>query len=108
MVRMESHPILGPVIRGRRTQIVVEGEPVEAYAGEPLAVALAAAGHQGYFQTAKLGQLRGMYCAEGTCGDCRVHVNGLPNVRACITPVTDGMTVNFSHGLLKLTKEESE
>lgn len=40
----------------------------------------------------KLADPRGLYCGMGVCFECMVVVNG-QQVRACITPVSDGMTV---------------
>lgn len=105
MSRMANHPVLGPVTRGEKVTIQVEGQPVEAYAGEPLAIALWSAGFTGLYRTIKLNQARGFYCDDGTCGECRVHVDGVPNVRACKTLVRDGMIVTFSQGLLNLAKD---
>lgn len=104
-MRLINHPVLGPVNRGEPVTILVEGRTVEAFAGEPLAIALLAAGHHAIYRTAKLNQARGLYCADGSCGECRCHVDGRPNVRACLTPVAAGMSVRFSQGLLELTKE---
>ena len=36
---------------------------------------------------------RGPLCAMGTCFECRVRVDGVPHVRACLTPVREGMRV---------------
>ena len=35
----------------------------------------------------------------GVCQDCLVTVDGRPNVRACVTPVRDGMRVESQRGL---------
>ena len=34
-----------------------------------------------------------MFCGIGVCFDCLVTVNGAPKVRACLTPVAEGMIV---------------
>ncbi|GLB67865.1 hypothetical protein AHIS1636_23050 [Arthrobacter mangrovi] len=39
------------------------------------------------------GEPRGIYCGIGHCYECRVTVDGKSSVRACITPVADGMVV---------------
>jgi hypothetical protein len=33
----------------------------------------------------KSGEPRGMYCAIGVCNECLVTVDGVHNVRACVT-----------------------
>lgn len=39
------------------------------------------------------GQPRAPLCAMGTCHECRVTVDGVDGVRACLLPVRDGMRV---------------
>jgi predicted molibdopterin-dependent oxidoreductase YjgC len=46
------------------------------------------------------GEPRGLYCAIGVCNDCLVNVDGVPNVRACVTPATAGLNV-VSGGLAR-------
>src|SRR5439155_775857 len=43
------------------------------------------------------GQPRGLYCGIGVCQECRVLVDGVGVVRACVTPVTAGMTVSTGY-----------
>lgn len=74
--------------------IKVNGEPVTAYAGESIAAALMASGHRAYRTTAG-GSPRGLFCGMGICFDCLVTVNGVPNVRACMTEVSDGCKVEL-------------
>ncbi len=39
------------------------------------------------------GNARGPVCGMGTCFECRVQVDGVQNVRACLELVRDGMMV---------------
>jgi aerobic-type carbon monoxide dehydrogenase small subunit (CoxS/CutS family) len=39
------------------------------------------------------GAPRGLFCGMGVCFDCLVTVDGVENVRACLTPVTEGMVI---------------
>ena len=36
---------------------------------------------------------RGFYCAIGNCSACQMVVNGVPNVKTCITPLEPEMVV---------------
>ena len=36
---------------------------------------------------------RGIFCGIGTCFDCLVIVDGIPNQRACLIRVRDGLRV---------------
>jgi predicted molibdopterin-dependent oxidoreductase YjgC len=78
--------------RGQAVTITVDGMPVKAYQGETIAGALLANGQRAWRRT-ESGQPRGLFCGMGICFDCLVEVDGVPNVRACITPVVDGMVV---------------
>jgi sarcosine oxidase subunit alpha len=45
-MRIEDHPILGKVERGRKITLKVDGEPVMAFEGETIAAALIASGQR--------------------------------------------------------------
>lgn len=72
---------------------------MEAREGEPIAMALTAAGIRVFRTTEKLHEPRGVYCSMGRCSDCMMIVDGQPNVRTCVTLVKDGMRVEVQHGL---------
>ena len=78
--------------RGQPVTIIVDGARMPAYPGETIAGALLAAGHRAWRRT-RHGQPRGLFCGIGVCSDCAVTVNGTTNVRACLTPVADGMMI---------------
>ncbi len=71
--------------------IRVDGEPVPAFAGESLAVALLRAGIP-HFRKSCTGQDRAPLCGMGTCYECRVRVDG-SWVRACLEPAREGLEV---------------
>jgi predicted molibdopterin-dependent oxidoreductase YjgC len=97
-MRILDHPILGKLEEKTRVQIEVDGKTIEAFEGEPIAAALVAAGIQTFRKTAKRGEPRGVYCAMGLCTDCLMIVDGVPNVRTCITPAEDGMKIKTQIG----------
>jgi predicted molibdopterin-dependent oxidoreductase YjgC len=82
------------VRRGKRVSLLVDGEPIEAYLGETIGSALLAAGRRRLRQTPHTESPRGLFCGMGVCFECLVTVNGRTGVRACSTPVEDGMTVS--------------
>lgn len=92
-LRIKKHPILGDYREGKRVKIVVNGKEISAYEGEPIAAALLAAGIHVFRRTRKRNDPRGPFCGIGLCTDCVMEVNGKPNVRTCVTPVEEGMTV---------------
>src|SRR3954452_7128985 len=84
---------LGPELeRGPRVEIVLDGAPVEAFVGETVAAVLLAGGVIAT-RTTVGGAPRGIFCGIGVCFDCLVVVDGVPNTRACMTAVRDGMQV---------------
>lgn len=97
--RIIDHPILGPAPERRQVTIFHDGRPVPAYEGEPVAAALEALGILTLRTTAKRGEPRGLFCAIGRCTDCVMTVDGVPNVRTCVTPVRAGMRVETQRGL---------
>ena len=64
-------------------------------AGETLAAALWANGIFTLGHNSETGMPRGMYCGIGHCYECRVTVDGMPDIRSCLTPVRDGMCVTL-------------
>jgi len=80
-------------------QILFDGEPVPARRGEPVAVALLAAGRPLVSRSAKYHRPRGAYCLAGSCGTCFVRADGLPNQRACRLPCRDGLAIQTQNAL---------
>ena len=85
-----THPTIRPV--GRTITFRFDGTSIPALEGETIAAALSAAGIVVYRRTAT-GAPRGLHCGMGACFDCVVTVDGRIGQRACMTKVTDGMTV---------------
>lgn len=44
------------------------------------------------------GAPRATLCAMGVCYECRVSVDGVAGVRACLVSVREGLTVETPHG----------
>ncbi len=71
--------------------ITFEGQEVPAIAGQPLAIALFAAGTKILGRSPKYHRPRGLFCLEGHCSSCLMRVDGRPNIRSCMLPVRDGL-----------------
>jgi aerobic-type carbon monoxide dehydrogenase small subunit (CoxS/CutS family) len=76
-------------------ELVVDGAPLRAPAGQSLGAALIASGRVA-LRKSPGGAPRGLYCGIGVCQECRVVVDG-EVVRACVTPVAAGMRVQTGH-----------
>jgi predicted molibdopterin-dependent oxidoreductase YjgC len=86
-LRLETNLTRGPQIH-----IVIDEEAIVAYEGETVATVLLTSGRRAFRHTAT-GEPRGIFCGIGLCYDCLVTVDGVSNVRACVTPVREGMKV---------------
>jgi predicted molibdopterin-dependent oxidoreductase YjgC len=86
------------VRRGAAVTISVDGAPLEAHLGETVAAALVAEGDPAIRLTRR-GAARGVYCGMGVCFECLMVVDGVPNTRACMTWVRDGMEIRHMEGL---------
>ncbi|MCC6147076.1 MAG: (2Fe-2S)-binding protein [Anaerolineaceae bacterium] len=89
----QSSSLLPEVKRGKKIRIVVDGSFLDAFEGETVAAVLLAAGVIKFRLTREHRHPRGVYCGMGVCYECLVRVDGVDNVRACMTPVVDGMNV---------------
>jgi sarcosine oxidase subunit alpha len=93
-----SDPELPIAERGAPITVKIDGRPVTAYAGETVAALLLAEGIRTFRHTARNGQPRSMFCGIGICYDCLVTIDGVPNIRACVTGLTPGMAIETQAG----------
>ena len=70
--------------------IYLDGEPILAQRGEPLAAALLAADKTILARSPKLHRPRGPSCFRGGCDGCLARVDGVPNVMTCLVPARGG------------------
>ena len=98
-IRIETHSILEPLPAVAMVRFSFDGRTVEGRPGEPIAVALLAAGIRVFRTMPRFGDARGGYCMVGRCADCMVVVDGVPGTRACVTPVNAGLDVRTQFGL---------
>ena len=81
------------ITRGPAVRLTFDGTDVPAYSGETVGAALLAADVRATRLTRRDARPRGMFCGIGACHDCLVRIDGSSPVRACLTPVRDGMIV---------------
>ncbi len=96
-MRLEQHPIL-EFSRGEKVSFTFNGQPVEGYEGETVAAALHAAGIRKLSESQRFHRARGLFCAIGNCSSCLMKVDGIPNVKICVTKVKEGMRVEEQKG----------
>jgi aerobic-type carbon monoxide dehydrogenase small subunit (CoxS/CutS family) len=90
--------LLPPIRRGQQINVTVNGRPVTAFAGETIAAVLLAEQTRVLRRSTKTGAPRGLFCGSGICFDCLVTVDDRPNIRACLTPVANGMSIETETG----------
>lgn len=97
--RIGQHPILdiSEVKQEELVSFYFEGKKLQARRGDTIASALIANGID-IFGYTEHGKPRGFFCAIGKCSSCLVEVDGVSNVRACITLVNEGMQVKRQVG----------
>ena len=81
--------------RGKQLTLRINGKSVTAYAGETLFAVLLTEGIRTLRSPVKnpTKTARGGFCGMGICQECRVMIDGMPDRRACMTEVREGMEV---------------
>lgn len=82
-------------MRGKWSRAVrfrFDGDEIEGFDGETVAVALLAAGVRGFGRNQVNGKRRSIFCAMGICQECVVVVDGRAR-EACRLPVAAGLEV---------------
>lgn len=92
-MRINEHPILDFKSDRNKIYFTFNNESVYGFEGDTIAAALHALGITKLSESASLKRARGFYCAIGNCASCNMIVDGVPNVRTCITLLKEGMKV---------------
>lgn len=79
-----------------------DGRRYTAKKGDTVAGALYRSGVKVLTRSIKFHRPRGLHCGSGDCPNCLVNVNGVPNVRSCITPISEGMVVRSQNKVISL------
>lgn len=82
----------------KRVEYFFDGEPGSAFAGQNVAAAILQNGIR-VLRTSRISQApRGIFCGIGVCFDCLVVIDGIPNQRACLIEVREGMRIESQSG----------
>ena len=79
--------------RSEEVTFTVRGKPVSAFRGDSFGSALFASGQRVFSRSFKYHRPRGLLCCSGSCPNCMMTVDGVPNVRVCTEPVRAGADV---------------
>ena len=96
-MRIEEHPILEFKTK-ERVPFYFNNTLMEGRLGDTIASALHAAGVKVLSKSIHLERPRGFYCAIGNCSSCHMTVNGMANVKTCITLLEPNMVVEMQNG----------
>ncbi|WP_244943886.1 (2Fe-2S)-binding protein [Siminovitchia fortis] len=77
----------------KEIEFYFNNEKLTGYEGEPIAASLLAHGIKTIRVCEVTGESRGIFCGIGHCYECRADVDGIPNVRTCLTPNKQGTRV---------------
>ncbi|MGH9326140.1 MAG: 2Fe-2S iron-sulfur cluster-binding protein [Terriglobia bacterium] len=81
------------------------GKAVPAQPGDTIASALYRSGQRIFTRSFKYHRPRGLLCLSGKCPNCLMNVDGVPNVRACVTSVRAGMRVRHQNAFPSLAHD---
>jgi len=104
-MRICKHPILA-IPEKKAIPFTWNGSALSGFEGEMISSALAANGVHIFGHHAKDGSPQGIFCANGQCSQCLVIADGRP-VKACMTPLREGLTVASVEGLPRLPEEDA-
>lgn len=92
-------------LKGAETvTLTINGHPFEAQAGDTVAAALLAhSGDPSRFSAE--GNARTPYCMMGVCFECRIEIDGRPNMQGCMVTVKEGMVLLTQSDRRHLNKE---
>lgn len=74
-----------------RIRLSVNGQAVDVPSGASVAAAIARVATR--FRRSVTGEARAPLCGMGVCFECRVRIDGVAQLRACMTPAREGMQV---------------
>lgn len=82
------------------------GESCRAFIGQNVAAAILQNGARVLRTTRVSHAPRGIFCGIGICFDCLVVIDGIPNQRACLIEVCDGMRIESQVGSGSLEEDQ--
>ena len=75
-----------------------DGEEGNAFPGQSIAAGILENGNRILRTTRVAKKPRGIFCGIGICFDCLVVVDGIPNQRACLIEIREGMRIETQIG----------
>jgi len=104
-MRIRNHPIIDFKKR-KEIPFRFQKKTLVGEEGDTIASALHASGVKILTRSYTYDSPRGFFCGIGKCSSCLMRVNGIPNVRTCIAPLTPGICVEMQEKLAQLPDAE--
>jgi len=98
-LRLTQHRILTINTDRKPVHFTFNGRAFTGLEGDTVASALLANGIRMLRVHEESGQPRGIYCNIGHCFECRVRINQQEGMRACLTPIQEGMNIQTGQKL---------
>ena len=100
---MLADPLFQPVDRAgasvtETVALTFDNLPLQVPACASVAAALLAVGVRRFRESPVSGGARAPYCMMGTCFECLLDIDGVPNRQACMVPLRAGMVVRTQSG----------
>jgi len=105
MENITKHPIL-EIPDKNKIEFKFDGNLLQGFEGMVISSALFLNKIKIFGHHIKDHSPQGLFCANGQCSQCNVIVNGVP-VKACMTPLTEGMKIESCNGLPELPSEDT-
>src|SRR5690625_1055913 len=105
--RVTNHPVLGKLDQTNEMTFTYDGKTYQGLENESIAAALLANDIRTLRHHEEDNEPRGIYCNIGHCFECRVNLDGRNGVRACLTPLKDGMVISSGKELPNPVKDWS-
>ena len=86
--------------------VYFENQKVAAFAGDSVAAALLANGIDFTRTTPVSNSRRAPFCMMGTCFECLMNIDNVPNRQACMVEVADGMQIRRMLGARDTSHDE--
>ncbi|SES19260.1 (2Fe-2S)-binding protein [Psychrobacillus sp. OK032] len=103
--RIINHPVLDKIDETNVISFTFNNTELRGLKNESLAAALLANGIRTLRVHEESGTPRGIYCNIGHCFECRVTVDGQQGVRACLTPLKEGINVSSGETFLTSVRD---
>jgi predicted molibdopterin-dependent oxidoreductase YjgC len=96
-----------PDVPASTVSVEVEGQTIAVPPGASAAAAVLVAGIASIRETPVSGSARAPYCMMGSCFDCLVEIDGIPNRQGCMVTAQPGMRIRRQRGARDIDPDDA-